>query len=146
MQHRLPEPERQGVELDVHADGAALLTDAEQLGRGRGHLERGALRHAEHVLTRCGWGLVEREQHGRSVATRAGGQLTSERDDLVVDRRLGFTGESSQCLISEPIEVDPVLLDQLDEDGLLRFEVVVEAARQDPTGIGDLLERGAHPG
>ena len=38
------------------------------------------------------------------------------------------------------VEVGVVAADQLDEDGLLGFEMVVKAAREDARGVGDLLQ------
>ena len=43
------------------------------------------------------------------------------------------------------IELVPVALDELDDDGVLGVEVVVQAAGQDAAGITDLLERGPDP-
>ena len=68
---------------------------------------------------------------------------TAQFDDLFGDRpRIGVV-ESLQCGLADAIEVGVVAPDQLDEDRFLRLEVVIETAREDPRGIGDLLQRGA---
>jgi hypothetical protein len=45
--------------------------------------------------------------------------------------------------LSDAIQIGVVTPDQLDQDGFFGFEVVIQASRQDPGGVGDFLERGA---
>ena len=70
----------------------------------------------------------------------AGGDRFAELDDAVVER-CRFEGvQRVQGLLGNPVEVVAVALDELDDDRLLRVEVVVQAPRQDPARIGDLSE------
>ena len=43
---------------------------------------------------------------------------------------------------ADTVQVCVIAPDQLDEDGFLGVEVVIEAAREDARGVGDLLQRG----
>ena len=58
----------------------------------------------------------------------------------------GFCIRSAQCFQSclcNRIEIRLIALDELDDQRLLRLEVVIEAAWKDPGGISDLFEGGA---
>ena len=50
------------------------------------------------------------------------------------------TSELSRDPRREVVDLVLVALDQLDDDGVLRREVVIQAAGQDPAGVGNVLE------
>ena len=45
--------------------------------------------------------------------------------------------------LPDAIQIGVIAPDQLDQDGFFGFEVVIQASREDPGGVGDLLEGGA---
>ena len=45
--------------------------------------------------------------------------------------------------LPDAIQIGVIAPDQLDQDGFLGFEVVIQASREDPGGVRDLLEGGA---
>ena len=68
---------------------------------------------------------------------------TTQFGDLLGDRpRVGFV-EPLQCGLADAIQVGVIPPGQLDEDRFLGVEVVVETARENPRGVGDLLQGGA---
>jgi hypothetical protein len=79
------------------------------------HLQRGAVRHRAH---RDG-----RTQLGDLGETDGGLPLV----------------EALHALGRDAVQVGVVAQHQLDEQGFLGFEVVVQAARQNPCGVGDFL-------
>ena len=54
------------------------------------------------------------------------------------------SGSSSlvQRLLGDAVEIGVIAPEQLDQDRFLGLEMVIEAARQDSRGVGDLLQRG----
>jgi len=77
------------------------------------------------------------------MAHRARGDCFAELDDALLDRRRFEGVERVRGRLGDTVEVVAVALDELDDDRLLRVEVVVQAARQDPGRIRDLSERCA---
>jgi hypothetical protein len=67
----------------------------------------------------------------------------AEIDDSVERRsRVGLV-QSGLGALGDAVEVRVVAAEQLDEDGFLRIEMVIEASRKDSSGVGDFLQRGA---
>ena len=73
----------------------------------------------------------------------AGGDRGAQREDPVADRDRIGTPERLERLLGDVVEVGLIPLDQLDDQCFLRREVVVEASREDPARVGDLLQRGS---
>ena len=72
---------------------------------------------------------------------RAAGDRTPKLGDLFGDGAGIRLVETLQRQLADAVQVCVIAPDQLDEDGFLGFEVVVEAAREDARSIGDLLQR-----
>ena len=87
--------------------------------------------------------LIERHLKSCAMFDRACGDLASElRDQFGDGPGVGFV-EACQRTLADAVEVGVIPPDQLNEDRLLRIEVVVEAAREDACGVGYLLQRAA---
>ena len=97
-------------------------------------------RELDQLVTRDLRRVVERQDQGRPMAHGARGDCFAELDDAVLDRRRFEGVERVHGLLGDTLEVVAVALDELDDDRLLRVEVVVQAPRQDPARIGDLSE------
>ena len=77
---------------------------------------------------------------------RAAGDRTSKLGDLFGDGTGIGLIETFQRELADAVQVCVIAPDQLDEDGFLGVEVVVEAAREDARGVGDLLQRSTKSG
>ena len=77
---------------------------------------------------------------------RAAGDRTSKLGDLLGDGAGIRLIETLQCHLADAVQVCVITPDQLDEDGFLGVEVVVQAAREDARSVGDLLQRGPKAG
>ena len=77
---------------------------------------------------------------------RAAGDRASKLGDLFGDGAGIRLIETFQCQLADAVQVGVIAPDQLDEDGFLGVEVVVEAAREDARSVGDLLQRGTKTG
>ncbi len=84
--------------------------------------------------------LEERHLQGGPMLDRAPSDRTSKRGDLFGCRAGVRLVEELQSAFADAIQVSMVEPDQLDKDGFLRFEVVIEAARENACRIGDLLQ------
>jgi hypothetical protein len=68
------------------------------------------------------------------------GDRAAQFGDLFSDgARVGFI-EALQRRLPDAVQVSVVAPDQLDEDGFLGVEVVVQAAGEDARSVGDLLQ------
>jgi hypothetical protein len=77
------------------------------------------------------------------MAYGAIGDRRSELDDPL---RNGSRVRCIRSLLgerSDAIQIGVITPDQLDQDGFFGLEVVIQASREDPGGVGDLLEGGA---
>jgi hypothetical protein len=143
VQHALADPIGQRGKVDPRPDVAAppaRLQEREHRGVHRGGR---ALRPLDQLLVRAGRRLVEGELQRGAVAHGAVRDLGRELDDPLRGRRRQRLVEPLAGDVADVIEIGVVAPDQLDQDRFLGLEVVIEAARQDPCGVGDLLEGGA---
>src|SRR5262245_16019206 len=67
----------------------------------------------------------------------------SEVGDPLNDRSRVWFVQSLPSGFADATQVGVIAADQLDEERLLGFEVMIQAARQDPGGVGNFLQRGA---
>ena len=88
------------------------------------------------------WRLVERQQQRSSVPH---GTLRDRQPEALdrCERGCVVSLGLRECLLGEELEIADIALHQLEDDGLLGREVVVEAAGLDPAGVGDLVDRSA---
>ena len=146
VQRALAEAVRQRGEVDVRADVLAAPAGAQR--REHRLLDRGgrALRELDELLVRGARRLVEGELQRGAMADGAARDRRAELDDPLGDGLRGPARRASAADLSDAIEIGVIAPDQLDQDGFLGLEVVIEAARQDAGGVGDLLEGGAQAG
>ena len=76
------------------------------------------------------------------MADGAGRDGRAEREDALRERLEVRFVQGRERLLGDRVEIGPIALHQLDDDRLLRLEVVVEAPGQDAAGVGDVLQRG----
>ncbi len=132
VQHMAQDPQIHPFLDRVHRGGRADQGAPEPVQAGRLGMHHGL---------EAGAGRGRRVEHGDLQ-----GRLMPERDrgDLQGKRPQGrqrVRGDGSE-LPHDADEVSVVVLDQLDRDGFLGLEVVVEAAGQDPGRRRDLAHRG----
>jgi hypothetical protein len=145
VKHALTHSVGQRGEVEVRPDVAAPATRAQQLEHRRLNRRGPALGQLHEFGIRAR-ALKEGHLQRSPMLDRAACDFTTEFDDLLGDRsRIGLV-ESFQCSVTDAIELGVVTPGQLDEDRFLRLEVVVEAAREDPGGVGDLLQGRAKAG
>ena len=145
VQHALHHPVRDGGQIDVRPDVPTPSSRAQSLLHRGGDLRRPALGQFDQFRI-CAGPLVEGHLQGGSMLDRASSDGAPEAGDLLVGRpRIGLV-QLCQCLFADPVEVGVVAADQLDEDRLLGFEMVVKAAREDARGVRNLLQRRAQSG
>ena len=73
----------------------------------------------------------------------ADGAVRDRRAQLADGFRSGSSVGSARFLpgdLPDAIQIGVIAPDQLDQDGFLGFEVVIQASREDPAGVRDLLE------
>src|SRR5581483_2488489 len=134
------------LQVDAAADHPRPLGASQRLEHGPVDGRREVPQRLYQLVAGTRRGFVEREEQRGPVAAGAGGDLVAERHDgagRIGRLRRSAVGARS---LSQVVEIGVVALDQLDDQGLLRLEVVVQAAGQDAARVGDLLERGAKAG
>src|SRR4030095_1912913 len=100
----------------------------------------------DELLIRAGRRLMKGELKRGPMPYGAVRNRRSELGDLFGDGSRVRRVESLLGDLPDAIQIGVITPDQLDQDGFLGFEMVIQAPRQDPSGVGNLLEGGAQTG
>ena len=140
MEHGLAYPVGKDGQIHIGADVAAPPSGPQGLQHRLLNGRRVAQRQIGEFPCRA-WAFEKRHLQGGAVPHRAVRDGRAQSDDLLLRRALvGGVVESGQCLLADLIEIGVIAVHQLDEDGFFGIEMVIEAARQDAGGVGDLLQ------
>ena len=136
----------QALEVDARPDLTAALAGLKDLEHRRVNGSRRLAGQLRQFVSGVGGRVVQRQEQGGAMADGAGGDGLAQLDDPLLRRPRVKLVQRVERLLGHPVEVVLVAAHQLDDDRFLGVEVVIEAARQDSRGVGDLLERGPQAG
>ncbi len=97
-------------------------------------------------VTRNHWRFVQGQQQRRTVLDAACRDRATEVEDLVLNRPWHRFVERVEGFLGDTIEVVVIPVHELDDDGLFRIEMVIQAAGQNAARVGDVRERRPESG